>query len=288
MVILMTKFMTGICLMVCFLYFVLPSPRAQRLVYRRERVGVCCGPEQSNLATGTEHPADTKNRRSHARWSSSPIPCSCPPWIQEGTIPRQPTPAEQQPEGPGQLTPLSGVAQINVSITPNRQPGQQNGYDFGEESYLGNQTYDRASPMVSTIQNPPAPLTANHQAAVLQNGGFRSRTRTSRQSLAFGRSSRASVRDTPLSYHLCPFLPGFLVISHHSNIVHDLLSSPLHLLPPSHLLSISLSSSVSRGSSLISSLFMFPFHCFNERSHRATLIDAPPQSFASFLFTASG
>ena len=76
-------------------------------------------------------------------------------------------------EGPGQLTPLSGVAQINVSITPNRPPGQQHsGYDFGEESYLGNQTYDRASPMVSTIQNPPAPLTANHQAAPLQNGGI--------------------------------------------------------------------------------------------------------------------
>ena len=73
-------------------------------------------------------------------------------------------------EGPGQLTPLSGVAQINVSITPNR-PGQQNGYDFGEESYVGNQTYDRASPMVSTIQNPPAPLTANHQNG-LQNGGI--------------------------------------------------------------------------------------------------------------------
>ena len=73
--------------------------------------------------------------------------------------------------GPGQLTPLSGVAQINVSITPNRQPGQQNSYDFGEESYVGNQTYDRTSPMVSTIQNPPAPLTANHPGG-LQNGGI--------------------------------------------------------------------------------------------------------------------
>ena len=74
-------------------------------------------------------------------------------------------------EGPGQLTPLSGVAQINVSITPNRQPGQNSGYDYGDESYLGNQTYDRASPMVSTIQNTPAPLTANRQTP-LQNGGI--------------------------------------------------------------------------------------------------------------------
>lgn len=72
---------------------------------------------------------------------------------------------------PGQLTPLSGVAQINVSITPNRPKGQQNGYDFGDESYVGNQTYDRASPMVSTIQNAPAPLTANRPAG-LQNGGI--------------------------------------------------------------------------------------------------------------------
>ena len=70
---------------------------------------------------------------------------------------------------PGQLTPLSGVAQVNVSITPNRPPGQQNSYDFGDESYVANQTYDRASPMVSTIQNPPAPLSANIPGN-LQNG----------------------------------------------------------------------------------------------------------------------
>lgn len=72
---------------------------------------------------------------------------------------------------PGQLTPLSGVAQFNVSITPNRPTTQQGGYDFGEESYVGNQTYDRASPMVSTIQNAPAPLTANRPTG-LQNGGI--------------------------------------------------------------------------------------------------------------------
>ena len=71
----------------------------------------------------------------------------------------------------GQLTPLSGVNQVNVSIVPNRQPGQQNGFDYGEESYVGNQTYDRASPMVSTIQNPPAPLSANRPGG-LQNGGI--------------------------------------------------------------------------------------------------------------------
>ena len=73
--------------------------------------------------------------------------------------------------GPGQLTPLSGVAQVNISITSNKQPGQQNGYDFGDESYIGNQTYDRASPMVSTIQNAPVPLSASRPVG-LQNGGI--------------------------------------------------------------------------------------------------------------------
>lgn len=71
---------------------------------------------------------------------------------------------------PGQLTPLSGVAQFNVSITPNKPIALQKGPDFGEESYVGNQTYDRASPMVSTIQNAPVPLTANHPAGSMQNG----------------------------------------------------------------------------------------------------------------------
>ena len=74
-------------------------------------------------------------------------------------------------DGTGQLTPISGVAQVNISITPNRQPAQQNSYDVGEESYVGNLTYDRVSPMVSTIQNPPVPLTANRPGA-LQNGGI--------------------------------------------------------------------------------------------------------------------
>ena len=71
----------------------------------------------------------------------------------------------------GQLTPLSGAAQVNVSITPIRPPHQQDGHDFGEESYIGNQTYDRASPMVSTLQNAPVPLTANHPVTS-QNGGI--------------------------------------------------------------------------------------------------------------------
>jgi len=73
--------------------------------------------------------------------------------------------------GSGQLTPLSGVAQVNISITPNRPPGQQSSYDIGEESYIANQTYDRASPMVSTIQNPPALLSANRPSG-FQNGGI--------------------------------------------------------------------------------------------------------------------
>jgi casein kinase 1 len=70
---------------------------------------------------------------------------------------------------PGMLTPLSGVNQVNVSISPNRP--QQNGHDFREESYVGNQTYDRASPMVSTIQNAPVLLTANHPPGS-QNAGI--------------------------------------------------------------------------------------------------------------------
>lgn len=50
---------------------------------------------------------------------------------------------------------------------------------------------------------------------VCRMGGFRSRTRPSRQSLVFGRSSRASVRDTPVVLtSMPPLLPGFLVISH--------------------------------------------------------------------------
>ena len=73
--------------------------------------------------------------------------------------------------GPGHFTPLSGVAQINVSITPNRQPGQRGSYDYGEDSYLADRAYDRASPMVSTIQNVPAPLSANRPGG-LQNGGI--------------------------------------------------------------------------------------------------------------------
>jgi hypothetical protein len=66
---------------------------------------------------------------------------------------------------------------------------------------------------------------------VYRTGRSRSRKRTSRQSLAFGRSLCASVRDTPpLSYHLCPFPSGFLVIYHITNILHVL--SPHCIYPP--------------------------------------------------------
>jgi hypothetical protein len=79
----------------CFIFIL---PHAQCLVYRRKRVGVCCGSEQSNFATGTEHPDDAKTRRSRARYPGSPVPCSGPPWIQEGSISRRPSCPEQQPE----------------------------------------------------------------------------------------------------------------------------------------------------------------------------------------------
>ena len=112
-------------------------------------------------------------RRPDAPTPSGPVPPS-PALVRHGSKKGQspgnlllPNNSQDSP-APGQLTPLSGVAHVNVSITPNRQ---QTGYDYGEDSYAGNQTYDRASPMVSTIQNPPAPLTANRPVG-LQNGGI--------------------------------------------------------------------------------------------------------------------
>ena len=59
---------------------------------------------------------------------------------------------------PGTLTPLSGVAQVNVSISPSQPATQQNGHGFKGDSYVGNQTYDRASPMA---HNGPQQLSAN-------------------------------------------------------------------------------------------------------------------------------
>ncbi|KAF9646382.1 kinase-like protein [Thelephora ganbajun] len=113
-------------------------------------------------------------RRADLPMPSTPVPPS-PALVRHGSKKGQSPGALLLPNnnqgGPSQLTPLSGVAQINVSIIPNRSPVQQNNYDFGEESYTGNQTYDRASPMVSTIQNAPAPLSANRPGG-LQNGGI--------------------------------------------------------------------------------------------------------------------
>lgn len=110
-------------------------------------------------------------RRPDGPAQSTPVPPS-PALVRHGSKKGQPPgnlliPNNSQP-GPGHLTPLSGVAQINVSITPNRPPGHQNSYEFRDESYIANQTYERASPMVSTIQNPP-PLSANRPGG-LQNG----------------------------------------------------------------------------------------------------------------------
>lgn len=114
------------------------------------------------------------SRKPDAPAQSSPIPPS-PALVRHGSKKGQSPGSPLMPNNgqgtPGQLTPLSGVAQINVSITPNRPAAQQNSYDFREESYVGNQTYDRASPMVSTIQNAPTPLTANRPTD-LQNGGI--------------------------------------------------------------------------------------------------------------------
>lgn len=62
----------------------------------------------------------------------------------------------------GQFTPLTGVAQVNVSIAPNRLTAQQNGYTSREGSYTVNQTYGRVSPMVPAIQSVQPQFTANH------------------------------------------------------------------------------------------------------------------------------
>lgn len=61
-------------------------------------MGVLCGAEQSNLATSAEHPTNAKTRCSRAKYPSPPIPRSCSSRIQEGSIPRPPADAEQQPE----------------------------------------------------------------------------------------------------------------------------------------------------------------------------------------------
>jgi casein kinase 1 len=109
-------------------------------------------------------------RKPDAPGQTSPVPPS-PALVRNGSKRGQSPgpllmPSNTQ-DAPGQLTPLSGVAQINVSITPNR--AKPSGYDPREGSYVGHQTYDRASPMVSTIQNVPAPLNANRPDD-LQNG----------------------------------------------------------------------------------------------------------------------
>lgn len=105
---------------------------------------------------------------------------------------------------------------------------------------------------------------------VCRTEALRNRTRTSCQSLAFGRSSRASVRDSlrrPTIYS--SFSLGFLVIiiSHKHNS-----RPPLHLLSPlSHLLSISF---VLRSPRFFSDLFAChdSFLPFDEPSSRATLM----------------
>ena len=113
-------------------------------------------------------------RRPDVPAQSTPVPPS-PALVRHGSkkgqSPLTPLTPNNNHSSSGQLTPLSGVAQVNVSITPNRLPGQQGSYDIGEESYIANQTYDRASPMVSTIQNQPSPLVANRPNG-LQNGGI--------------------------------------------------------------------------------------------------------------------
>ena len=88
------------------------------------------------------------------RKSAIPVPPS-PALVRHGsskiTAPLMPNSTQV----PGQLTPISGVAQVNISIAPNRLQERVDG------SYVGNQTYDRASPMVSTIQHGPVPVSAN-------------------------------------------------------------------------------------------------------------------------------
>jgi casein kinase 1 len=168
----MTKFINGICLTVRLLV----SFAAVAAVSMAGFTGGRGWESAACLYNQTLHQVQNGQlaRRTDVPTQTSPVPPS-PALVRHGSNKGQSPGALLLPNnsqgGPGHLTPLSGVAQINVSITPNRQPGQQNSYDYGDESYLANQAYDRASPMVSTIQNAPAPLTAN-RPAVLQNGGI--------------------------------------------------------------------------------------------------------------------
>ena len=109
-------------------------------------------------------------RRPDIHAQTTPVPPS-PALVRHGSKKGQSPIPDKDQNIPGQLTPLSGVAQVNVSMTQNRATPRQDGYDFRQDLYPGNQTYDRASPMVSTIQNAQPPLTANRPTD-LQNGGI--------------------------------------------------------------------------------------------------------------------
>jgi len=158
----------------CFLFRLLPSPHAQRLFTGGRGWESAASQYNQTLQQTQNTLQNTQSPRKLDPTQTSPVPPS-PALVRhdskKGQSPGILLPPNNSQGGPGNLTPLSGVAQINVSIIPNRPPGQQNSYDYREESYLGDRTYDRASPMVSTIQNVPAPLNANRPGG-LQNGGI--------------------------------------------------------------------------------------------------------------------
>jgi casein kinase 1 len=110
---------------------------------------------------------DADRRRSQAG-AGNPVPPS-PALVRHGSK-QQRIPVVLVPGGgnsPGPVTPLSAAAQVNIAVgTPTRRTSQQHpyanlaagGYDYprqeGDESYVGQEAYGRASGMVSSVGPP--------------------------------------------------------------------------------------------------------------------------------------
>ncbi|KAJ7285976.1 CK1/CK1/CK1-G protein kinase [Mycena rebaudengoi] len=129
--------------------------------------------QNSGLIANTPHERRREHRDSERRRASQAgqiVPPS-PALVRHGSKQRK-VPNALTPGGgtsPGQLTPHSAAAQVNVPVgTPNRGSAQQHpyanaatgGYDYGRDAgdeYGGQQQYGRASPMVSSVgAAPPA------------------------------------------------------------------------------------------------------------------------------------
>lgn len=111
------------------------------------------------------------HRDSDRRRSQNVIPPS-PALVRNGSkqrrVPAALTPASPNPQG--QFTPHSTTAQVNVPIGtthiigqhPYANPGPAP-YDYGQDSYGGQQQYGRASPMVPSVGAAP-PTVSNVRA----------------------------------------------------------------------------------------------------------------------------